>query len=166
MVSSAGTYRAVPWERGGQVLADVTILFSGFCSCFRHSGKATVRQSWPSMRMHLLKRRYFPVVLLLIVFGTASSAAMAVEAPASVAARLVDLGKALFFDPRFSADGTVSCASCHDPAKSFADGLPVPRGIHRRAGTRNTPTLLDLDAYRSFFWNGRAATLEPRLQGC
>ena len=46
----------------------------------------------------------------------------------------IALGKKLFEDKRFSADGTVSCATCHDPAKAFADQLPVAEGIHKLKG--------------------------------
>ncbi len=79
----------------------------------------------------------------------------------------VALGRALFFDPRLSADGTVSCASCHDPARAFTDGRPVAIGIGGRAGTRNTPTILNraLRAGREtpLFFDGRAATLEAQV---
>ena len=79
----------------------------------------------------------------------------------------VALGAALFFDPRLSADGTVSCASCHDPARAFTDGRPVAVGIGGKAGTRNTPTILNraLRAGREtpLFFDGRAATLEAQV---
>ena len=41
------------------------------------------------------------------------------------------------FDARLSADGTVACATCHDPARAFTDGRPVSVGIHGRVGQRN-----------------------------
>lgn len=40
----------------------------------------------------------------------------------------IALGRAMFMDKRLSADGTISCATCHDPQRAFADGLPVARG--------------------------------------
>lgn len=55
----------------------------------------------------------------------------------------IALGRAVFMDKRLSADGTVSCASCHDPQGAFADGLPVARGGRERSGVRNTPTLVN-----------------------
>ena len=76
---------------------------------------------------------------------------------------LVELGKTLFFDARFSGDGTVSCATCHDPGHAFTDARPVARGIYGRGGTRNTPTLLDLQAYQSFFWDGRTESLTTQV---
>jgi cytochrome c peroxidase len=48
----------------------------------------------------------------------------------------VDLGKLLFFDPRLSADNTISCASCHIPQLAWTDGQQVSMGIHRQLATR------------------------------
>src|SRR5258708_28620381 len=52
------------------------------------------------------------------------------------------LGQKLFFDARLSADGTVACATCHNPARAFTDGRPTSIGIHGRVGQRNAPTVL------------------------
>jgi cytochrome c peroxidase len=66
----------------------------------------------------------------------------------------VALGRRLFFERRLSRDGRVSCATCHDPARAFTDGRTVAVGVEGRAGTRNTPTLLNA-VYRSFVtWDG------------
>lgn len=75
----------------------------------------------------------------------------------------VELGRQLFFDPILSSDGSRSCASCHQPGRYFADGRRVPVGIHDRRGSRNVPTLLNVAYGRSFFWDGRAATLEEQV---
>lgn len=75
----------------------------------------------------------------------------------------VELGKRLFFDARLSADRRVSCASCHRPELAFTDGLPVAKGAGGRAGTRNTPSLLNAGYSRSFFWEGRRQTLESQV---
>jgi cytochrome c peroxidase len=80
--------------------------------------------------------------------------------PASYRPARVALGQKLFFDPRLSGDGTVACATCHDPARAFTDGRPVAIGIHGRAGQRNAPTVLNALYNKSQFWDGRAATLE------
>lgn len=72
------------------------------------------------------------------------------------------LGRRLFFDARLSGDGKVSCASCHQPERAFSDGKPVAEGIGGRLGSRNTPSLVDVAAQRSFFWDGRRATLEEQ----
>jgi cytochrome c peroxidase len=67
------------------------------------------------------------------------------------------LGQALFFDTRLSGSGTFSCATCHDPARWFADGLPVAQA--EGLGTRNTPTLLNVAHGRWFTWDGRSDSM-------
>ena len=77
----------------------------------------------------------------------------------------VALGQKLYFDARLSADNTVSCATCHDPAKGFADGKPLAVGIGGKTGARNSPTVLNA-AFNDFqFWDGRASTLEEQAKG-
>jgi cytochrome c peroxidase len=75
----------------------------------------------------------------------------------------VELGRALFFDPSLSSDGTVSCASCHRPDYRFADTVRLSPGVDGRTGTRNAPALLNR-AYASFFsWDGRNQRLELQV---
>jgi len=71
--------------------------------------------------------------------------------------RAVSLGARLFSDPRLSGSGTISCATCHDPARDFSDGLPVATTLAE--GDRSTPSLWNVAWQRSFFWDGRATTL-------
>jgi len=74
----------------------------------------------------------------------------------------VELGRKLFFDARLSADGKVSCATCHDPKLGFADGKPIAEGIGGKLGTRNSPTLLNAMFNPNQFWDGRAGSLEDQ----
>jgi cytochrome c peroxidase len=74
----------------------------------------------------------------------------------------IALGEKLFFDGRLSADGSVACATCHDPARAFSDGRPVSVGIHGRPGQRNAPTILNALYNKTQFWDGRAKTLEDQ----
>jgi cytochrome c peroxidase len=74
----------------------------------------------------------------------------------------VALGKALYFDKRLSADGTISCATCHDPANAFTDHRPVAIGVSNIAGVRNAPTILNAMFSAQLFWDGRAASLEEQ----
>jgi len=76
----------------------------------------------------------------------------------------VELGRKLFFESRLSADGKVSCASCHDPARAFTDGRKVAEGIGGRQGTRNSPTVLNSMFSTGQFWDGRAGTLEDQAK--
>jgi cytochrome c peroxidase len=75
----------------------------------------------------------------------------------------VALGRKLFHDPRLSRDGTISCATCHDPARGFADDKPLAVGIGKRRGVRRTPTIVNRGYGESFFWDGRARTLEEQV---
>src|SRR5262245_24788618 len=74
----------------------------------------------------------------------------------------IALGRQLFFDGRLSADGTVACASCHDPARAFTDRKPTSVGIHGSIGQRNSPTILNALYNGAQFWDGRAKTLEEQ----
>ena len=77
----------------------------------------------------------------------------------------VELGKMLFFDPRLSGDNKMSCATCHVPEKAFGDGLPSSPGAGGHPLERNTPTCLNVGLFESFFWDGRAGTLEEQALG-
>jgi cytochrome c peroxidase len=76
-----------------------------------------------------------------------------------------ELGKQLYFDPRISLDGTVSCATCHNPEKGWTDRLPNSRGIKGQVGMRNAPTVLNTAYGRTMFWDGRAPSLEGQALG-
>lgn len=77
-------------------------------------------------------------------------------------AQKIALGRKLFFDKRLSLDRTVACASCHDPKRAFSDGRVVARGIHGAEGTRNAPAIVNRGYGRTFFWDGRAKSLEQQ----
>jgi len=76
----------------------------------------------------------------------------------------VALGRALYFDKRLSIDGTVSCATCHDPALAFTDAKVVAVGGRDRRGIRNAPTILNTVFNETFFWDGRATSLEDQVR--
>lgn len=90
-----------------------------------------------------------------------------VPAPADnqpTAARIA-LGKSLFFDPRLSGSNAMSCATCHNPALGWSDGLPTGLGYGMRILPRATPTLLNVGYGTIFMWDGRAKTLEEQALG-
>lgn len=78
-------------------------------------------------------------------------------------AEKIELGRRLFFDRRLSRDGSVSCATCHDPDRAFSAALSVSTGVGGRQGRRNAPALVNRGYGRSFFWDGRAPTLEEQV---
>jgi cytochrome c peroxidase len=75
----------------------------------------------------------------------------------------VVLGRRLFFDPILSRDRTLSCATCHDPKLGFTDDKPVAVGVGGQKGTRRSPRLINRGYGKSFFWDGRAASLEEQV---
>jgi len=74
-----------------------------------------------------------------------------------------ELGRKLFFDPRLSRDGSVACATCHEPARAFSDGRARAVGIGGQTGPRRSPRIANRGWGRSFFWDGRAASLEAQV---
>jgi len=75
---------------------------------------------------------------------------------------VVVLGKYLFFDPILSGSDQISCSSCHNPQTSWADKNTVPVGHDHLEGKRHTPSLLNVHARKTLFWDGRARTLEEQ----
>ncbi|MBI1771718.1 MAG: hypothetical protein HYR68_05135 [Burkholderiales bacterium] len=72
------------------------------------------------------------------------------------------LGHQIFFDKNLSRDGTISCATCHQPQLAFSDGKKLAEGIKGQIGTRNTPSLINAAFNQSQFWDGRRSTLESQ----
>ncbi|HET9474254.1 MAG TPA: cytochrome c peroxidase [Steroidobacteraceae bacterium] len=77
----------------------------------------------------------------------------------------VELGRQLFFDPRLSRKGSMSCASCHNPALGWSDGLPTAVGFDMQILGRATPTILNTAFNTIQMWDGRKADLEDQALG-
>ncbi len=77
----------------------------------------------------------------------------------------IELGKALFFDPRLSASGVFSCNSCHNLATGGDDNMETSVGHGWQKGPRNSPTVLNAVLNEAQFWDGRAADLMQQAQG-
>jgi cytochrome c peroxidase len=82
----------------------------------------------------------------------------------SNAARIA-LGKTLFFDPRMSGDGNMSCATCHNPALGWSDGLPTARGVKSEVLGRASPTVFNTGYNTIQMWDGRKKSLEHQAMG-
>jgi len=109
--------------------------------------------------------------VLIVVCGTAMAESVTAHPPlglpalpvlSAVPPELLTLGSRLFFDRRLSADGSVSCATCHIPEKAFSDNRSLAQGNGDAMGTRNTPSLLNVAYQRSLFWDGRRQSLEQQ----
>lgn len=78
----------------------------------------------------------------------------------------VELGRQLFFDPRLSLDGTVSCASCHNVVTGGGDDdRATSVGVGGKLGNRSAPTVWNTAFMSVLFWDGRAASLEEQAKG-
>jgi cytochrome c peroxidase len=75
----------------------------------------------------------------------------------------IELGRRLFLDGRLSRDGSITCSSCHDPERAFSDGRAIAVGVFGHKGRRNAPAIVNRGYGRSFFWDGRVATLEEQV---
>ena len=92
---------------------------------------------------------------------------LTLEAPGAKGANAarVELGKQLFFDNRLSSTGTMSCATCHKPELGFSDGTRYSVGVAGTPLKRHTPHLFNLAWSKTFFWDGRATSLEEQVLG-
>ena len=82
-----------------------------------------------------------------------------------ITAQKVTLGQMLFFDPRLSGSGMISCATCHNPALGWGDGQPKGLGHMGAHLGRHTPTILNVAYGEPYFWDGRAESLEDQAKG-
>lgn len=82
-----------------------------------------------------------------------------------VTAAKIDLGRMLFYDPRLSKAGDVSCNSCHDLQNYGVDGKPVSTGHTGLKGNRNSPTVYHAAGHLAQFWDGRALDVEEQAKG-
>jgi cytochrome c peroxidase len=77
----------------------------------------------------------------------------------------VELGKKLFFDPRLSGDGNMSCASCHSPMFGWSDGAATGKGFKSMTLDRASPTVFNTGYNTIHMWDGRKKTLEDQAMG-
>lgn len=77
----------------------------------------------------------------------------------------ITLGKTLFFDPRLSGDGEISCASCHNPLFGWSDGLPAARGYKGKQLGRGAPAITNAGYNKIQMWDGRKKSLEDQVLG-
>ncbi len=120
-----------------------------------------------------MKNVMFTAILIMLA-GAAFAAAPAAAPPLGLPALVIPadnpqtpekiaLGEKLFNDKRFSATGTVNCATCHVTEKAFTDSpLKVSEGIRKLTGTRNAPTVVNAAYFRTNFWDGRSPDLEDQ----
>lgn len=77
----------------------------------------------------------------------------------------IELGRQLYFDPRLSSDGSISCASCHHPDEGYGRHTQFGVGVNGQEGNRNSPVSYNRILSGAQFWDGRAASLEEQAKG-
>jgi len=110
------------------------------------------------------------VVSSILSMGTATAAPrqepiQPIETPAGLNPAKVELGKQLFFDPRLSMSGIISCNSCHNLSLGGTDNLKTSIGHKWQAGPVNSPTVFNSSLSIAQFWDGRAANLKEQAAG-
>lgn len=127
--------------------------FLSSCMQEKTEEKVAAEHKWTPNQISVLKQFIFP--------------SKAAEKDATN--RVVDnksaaiLGKSIFFDKRFSSNQKISCASCHQPALYFTDGLKTAKGIEPTS--RNTPTIVNASESHWFFHDGRSDSLWSQALG-
>ncbi len=102
-------------------------------------------------------------VKIKVPLGLSAAPVVPNENPMTVAKW--ELGKKLYFDKMLSTNGTISCATCHNPEKGFTDQRHKSLGIGDQLGGANAPTVINSAYHRLQFWDGRAISLEDQAQG-
>ncbi|MDX9706890.1 MAG: cytochrome-c peroxidase [Azospira sp.] len=120
-----------------------------------------------------MKRTILSLAVALIsgsaVIGTAVAAndepIQPIRPAANINLGMVELGKKLYFDPRLSKSGFISCNSCHNLSMGGTDNIPTSIGDKWQQGPINSPTVLNSSLSLAQFWDGRAADLKEQAGG-
>ena len=119
-------------------------------ACERGGRTNNVTLTWKNFSIEKLDALGYDRAMVKIPSGNPWTAAKA------------ELGRHLFFDRRLSKDQTISCASCHDPLRSWADRAPLSSGLNGHRGRRNAPAVVNRIFSREQFWDGRVGSLEEQ----
>jgi len=119
----------------------------------------------------MMKRTIISAAVALLSGFAVSQAAIAsepiqpIKPPANINLGMVELGKKLYFDPRLSKSGFISCNSCHNLSMGGTDNIPTSIGDKWQQGPINAPTVLNSSLNVAQFWDGRAADLKAQAGG-
>ncbi len=101
----------------------------------------------------------------IAVAQTADEPIQIIQPPKSINLGMVELGKKLYFDPRLSKSGFISCNSCHNLSMGGTDNIPTSIGDQWQQGPINAPTVLNSSLNVAQFWDGRAGDLKAQAGG-
>jgi cytochrome c peroxidase len=121
---------------------------------------------FPSYLGAIMKKTLSLIVLLGISVNTlASEPVSPIEHPQNINNKVAELGKKLYFDPRLSKSGFISCNSCHNLSMGGTDNIATSIGHNWHQGPINAPTVLNSSYNVKQFWDGRAADLKAQAGG-
>ena len=118
----------------------------------------------------MMKRTLLAAAAAMLAAGAAIAAAadepiQPIQPAGQVNMGMVELGRKLYFDPRLSKSGFISCNSCHNLSMGGTDNIPTSIGDHWQQGPINAPTVLNSSLNLAQFWDGRAADLKEQAGG-
>ncbi|MEZ5597220.1 MAG: cytochrome-c peroxidase [Pseudomonadales bacterium] len=105
------------------------------------------------------------LVSMPVLAGRSGEPVQPIQPPKEINLALADLGKKLYFDPRLSRSGFISCNSCHNLSMGGTDNLKTSIGDHWAQGPINAPTVLNSSLNIAQFWDGRAKDLKAQAGG-
>ncbi|MBP9905646.1 MAG: cytochrome-c peroxidase [Rhodoferax sp.] len=116
------------------------------------------------MKLRILAASLFALSLVPSI-SAAQELIQPIKPPAQINLGMVELGKKLYFDPRLSKSGFISCNSCHNLSMGGTDNIPTSIGDKWQQGPINAPTVLNSSLNVAQFWDGRAADLKAQAGG-
>jgi cytochrome c peroxidase len=142
------------------------------CLCSPTGEFSMYKTSIPTRASSVVRNAMFYALIAVGVTGMSHASAQAKDEPIQpiVPAKItnpakVELGKKLFFDPRLSKSGFISCNSCHNLSMGGTDNLPTSIGDRWQQGPINSPTVLNSSLNHVQFWDGRAKDLQEQAGG-
>ena len=107
----------------------------------------------------------FAITGACVAWAAANEPIQTIKPPANINLGMVELGKKLYFDPRLSKSGFISCNSCHNLSMGGTDNIATSIGDQWQQGPINAPTVLNSSLNVAQFWDGRAADLKAQAGG-
>ena len=105
------------------------------------------------------------VIFSQVALAASDEPIQAIKPPQNINLGMVELGKKLYFDPRLSKSGIMSCNTCHNLSMGGTDNIPTSVGDKWQQGPINSPTVLNSSLNLAQFWDGRAADLKAQAGG-
>jgi cytochrome c peroxidase len=141
-------------------VTDVTLSAPNFFGPFRYNTGDSVMQ-----KKHILFLAAATLLGAVAVNAANDEPIQPIKPPTGVNPDMAELGKKLYFDPRLSKSGFISCNSCHNLSMGGTDNIPTSIGDKWQEGPINAPTVLNSSLNLAQFWDGRAADLRTQAGG-